>query len=177
MYVCHVCTHVLYVHYKCTCTHVCILCTCTRRIIYFFKHVEFLLSQESVSQENLHFFFPNTSETRLNLLFLKWCCFQVVGDGLTVNRHCFLFCFYFFNIFQENLRFFFPLVVSIFFFFFDVGLGFWSGCSSLAPSLLSLSYLEICSMVPSPPQFLPPPLFFEICSFVSGGTRWMEEEE
>ena len=48
----------------------------------------------------------NMSETRLNLFFLLWCCFQD-WDGLTVNRHCFLFCLYFFYIFQENLRFFF----------------------------------------------------------------------
>ena len=38
-------------------------------------------------------------------------------------------------------------------------------------SLLSLSYLEICLMVPFPPQFLPPPLLVEISSLVSGWTR------
>ena len=50
---------------------------------------------------------------------------------------------------------------------------------SLSLSLLSLRYLEICLMLrtPPPPQFPPPPFFFEICFFVSGGTRWMKEEE
>ena len=49
--------------------------------------------------------------------------------------------------------------------------------SSLFSSLLSLSYLETCLMVPYPPQFPPPPLLVEISSLVSGWTRWMVEEE
>ena len=72
--------------------------------------------------------------------------------------------------------FFFLLFVSIFL-SSSLSLVFGLDAPLSSLSLLSLSYLEICSMVPLPPQFPPPPLFFEICSFVSGGTRWMEEEE
>ena len=106
------------------------------------------------------------------------------GDVLTVNRHCFLFCLYYFYIFQENLRFFFLLVVSIFFLLFPFLFLMLCFCFliwmvlSLLFLFLSLSYLGICLMLrTTPPQFPPPPLFFEICSFVRGGTRWMEEEE
>ena len=100
-----------------------------------------------------------------------------VGDGLTVDRHCFLSCLYFFYIFRENLRFF-PVVSILFSFpslFLMVFLYFALSLFSLL--FLSLRYLEICLMVPLPPQFLPPRLFFEICFFVSGEMRWMKEEE
>ena len=42
----------------------------------------------------------------------------------------------------------------------------------LSNSFMTLDtyFLETCSIVPSPPQFPPPPLLIEIVSFVSGVT-------
>ena len=115
------------------------------------------------------------SETRLNLLFLMVLLSRSETDWRSIDTAFYFVCIFFY-IFQENLRFFFFLVMSIFFFFFLFS--FWCLNPPLSSlSLLSLSYLEICLMLPPPPQFPPPPLFFEICSFVSGGTRWMKEEE
>ena len=95
---------------------------------------------------------------------------------------CYFVCI--FLIFFKKTYVFFPSFRFFFFFFsfslFDVVVLFFDLDPPLfSPylSLLSLSYLGICLMVPPPPQFPPPPLFFEICSFVSGGTRWMVEEE
>ena len=52
----------------------------------------------------------------------------------------------------------------------------WYLDAPLFSFLLSLIYLETCSMVPFPkltPQFPPPPLLVEIVSFVSGATIWI----
>ena len=99
-----------------------------------------------------------------------------VGDGLTVDRHCFLFCLYFFLYFSRKLTFF--SRPFFFLFLFSFWWCFYILLSLSSLSLLSLSYLGICLILrTTPPQFPPPPLFFEICFFVSGGTRWMEEEE
>ena len=71
---------------------------------------------------------------------------------------------YFFNYPQDLSK-----TIFIFFFFLLVVL-----VAPLSLSfLLSLSYLETCSMVPFPkltPQFPPPPLLVEICFLVSGWT-------
>ena len=145
-------------------TSTCVHTYCTRRIIYFiFKHVtgsssvsvEFLLSQESVSQDNLHFFFPLECSYSTGTYMYTCTWMNVVYNKVII----------FFII--VNL----PCLFLIVFLFFDL----YAPLSSL--SLLSLRYLEICSMVPLPPQFLSPRLLVEICSLVSGWTRWMVLEE
>ena len=109
----------------------------------------------------------NMSETRLNLLFLMVLLSRLETDWRWIDTACYFVCIIF--IFFEKTYVFFLSRHVIFFPLFS----FW-WCFYSVPSL---SYLEICLMVPSPPQFPPPPLFFEICSFVSGGTKRMEEEE
>ena len=111
----------------------------------------------------------NMSETRLNLLFLMVLLSRLETDWWSIDTACYFVCIFLY--FSRKLTFFFFPVMSFFFPLFLFS--FW-WCFYSVPSL---SYLEICLMVPSPPQFPPPPLFFEICSLVSGWTRWMKEEE
>ena len=68
-----------------------------------------------------------------------------VGDGLTVDRHCFLLWLYFFYIFRENLRFFpvvsilfsFPSLFLMVFLYFALSLFSFSSLSELLGDLLT----------------------------------------
>ena len=110
------------------------------------------------------------SETRLNLLFLMVLLSRSETDWRSIDTAFYFVCTFFY-IFQENLRFF---PVHSFFFSFSLFDGVFIFCSLSLLFLFSLwvTWRSTYLMVPSPPQFPPPPLFFEIlCTFVSGWTR------
>ena len=118
----------------------------------------------------------NMSETRLNLLFLMVLLSRSETDWRSIDTAFYSVC-KFFIFFEKTYVFFSSILFSFPSLFLMLVLYFALSLFSLSLSFLSLRYLEICLMLWTPPQFPPPPLFFEICFFVSGGTRWMEEEE